>query len=102
MMPSSAAMPRLRTSFGNPATISGFHNSSRKDCSICIGWFWDCFANLGRTGKRGGTKYASLCLYVITEEHILIADVQFAVGNDGMRPGRQLGAVGLLEAATLE
>src|SRR5437016_8483200 len=41
-------------------------------------------------------------LHVVAEQYILVAQVQFAVGNDRVRPGRLLAAVGLVEAATLD
>ncbi len=41
-------------------------------------------------------------LHVVAEQHILVAQVQFAVGNNRVRPSWLSAAVGLLEAATLE
>src|SRR5262249_38166605 len=41
-------------------------------------------------------------LDVVAEQYILVAQVQFAVGNDRVRPGRLLTTVGLVEAATLD
>src|SRR5436853_6171046 len=40
-----------------------------------------------------------LRLHVIAEQDVLIAEVQFALRDDGMRPAIQLRAVGLVEAA---
>ena len=41
-------------------------------------------------------------LHVVAEQHILVADVQLAVGDDRVRPGVVSASVGLLEAAALE
>src|SRR5437899_10123716 len=41
----------------------------------------------------------SLLLNVITKQNILIAQVEFAVGDDGMLPGGGTLAVGLVESA---
>ena len=40
--------------------------------------------------------------YVVAEKQILVAQVQFAVGDERVRPGWLLGAVGLLETAALD
>src|SRR5713226_3674395 len=39
---------------------------------------------------------------VITKQHILIAQIQLAVGDDGMRPGLGFAALGLTEPAQLD
>src|SRR5438105_14425996 len=43
----------------------------------------------------------ALRLHVVTEQHLLVAQVKFAVGNHRVRPGRLFATVGLVEAATL-
>ena len=43
-----------------------------------------------------------LRLHVVAEQQILVANVQFAVGNDRVRPGRRPAAVGLVKAAALD
>ena len=43
----------------------------------------------------------SLRLHVKAEQHILVAEVELAVGNDRMRPTVLVGAVGLVEPAFL-
>src|SRR6478752_2774956 len=43
-----------------------------------------------------------LLRYVVAEQHVLIAHVQFAVGNDRMRPGRRPASVRLVKAAAFD
>ena len=43
-----------------------------------------------------------LCLDVVTEEGVLIADVELAIGDHGMRPRGQARAFGLFEAPALQ
>src|SRR5207253_5725060 len=43
----------------------------------------------------------SLCLHVVTEQRILIANVELAVGNHGMRPSWFVRAAGLIESPAL-
>src|SRR6478609_7298380 len=43
-----------------------------------------------------------LLRYVVAEQHVLIAHVQFAVGNDRMRPGRRPASVRLFKAAAFD
>jgi hypothetical protein len=40
-------------------------------------------------------------LHVVAEQQILVAQVQFAVGNDRVRPVRLLATIGLVKAAVL-
>src|SRR5262245_27851595 len=44
----------------------------------------------------------ALRLHVVAEQCILVADVQFAVGNYRVGPCRIVATVGLLEAASLD
>src|SRR5439155_12714888 len=43
-----------------------------------------------------------LRLHLVAEQHVLVADVQLAVGHHRVRPGLFLGAVGLVEPAALD
>ena len=43
-----------------------------------------------------------LCLDVVTEEGVLIANVELAIGDHGMRPRGQARAFGLFEAPALQ
>src|SRR5271155_1489679 len=49
--------------------------------------------------RRGGPVRRPHC---VAEQYILVAQVQAAVGNDRVRPGRLLTAFGREEAATLD
>lgn len=54
---------------------------------------------------RAGThcrSLVSLGFDIVAEQEILIADVQLAVGDDRMGPGRLPSSVRLLETATLD
>jgi hypothetical protein len=46
-------------------------------------------------------RWGSLLFHDLAKQHVLVAQVQFAVGNDRVRPVRCLTAVGMLESATL-
>ena len=48
------------------------------------------------------TDCLSLRFDVVAEQDVLIAEVQLAVGDDRVRPGRQAGAVGLFETTPLD
>src|SRR5205085_3277781 len=53
-------------------------------------------------GVYSSTVFELLRLHVVAEQHILVADIEFAIGEDRVCPGRLLRAVGLLEAAALK
>src|SRR5689334_25394596 len=53
-----------------------------------------------KANRDWGAKLFSL--YVVAEQHLLVADIQFAVGEDRVCPGRLFRAVGLLETAALK
>src|SRR6185312_15362939 len=55
-----------------------------------------------RSACSGHWPSPSLRPYVIAKQHVLVAQVELAVGNDGMRPVGCVAAVGLLEPAALE
>src|SRR5258705_11145408 len=42
---------------------------------------------------------ASWPLYVVAEQDVLIANVEFSIGDHGLRPGAVGAAVGLIDAA---
>jgi len=49
--------------------------------------------------RLAGTEARLICRYVVTKQHVLVAHVESAVGDDRVRPSGFAGAVGLLEAA---
>src|ERR1044071_4511 len=48
------------------------------------------------------SAFGLFSLHVVAEQRILVADIEFAIGEDGMCPGRLFGAIGLFEATALK
>lgn len=87
----------LTKSFGS-IPVQNIHpgKSPRRACGLRL--FGDGEMAFSDSRSRSGL----FSFHVVTEQHILVADIEFAIGDDRVCPGRLLCAVGLLEATALK